>query len=58
MTYKTTAFVFLASLAIALGIIMVRPGVTNRNVPPDRLLAQSSELATAQFSRVRLVISR
>ena len=57
MTYKTSALVFMASLAIALGIV-VRPGVTNRNAPPDRLLAESPELAAAQFSRVRLVISR
>jgi hypothetical protein len=58
MIYKISALVFMASLAIALGIIMVRPGITNRKVAPDRLLAESSELATAQFSRVRLVISR
>ena len=58
MTYKTPAVVFMASLAIALGIIMVRSSVTNRNAAPDRLVSESSELATAQFSRVRLVISR
>jgi hypothetical protein len=58
MTYKTSALVFMASLAIALGIVVVRPGVTNRNAPPDRLLAESPELAAAQFSRVRLVVSR
>jgi hypothetical protein len=57
MTYKRSAFVFMASLAIALGIIIVRPGVANRNVPPDRVLAESSELAIIQLSPVRLVIS-
>ena len=57
MTYKTSAFVFTASLAIAPGIIMVLQVVPNNPVRSDRHVAESSELASAQFSRVRLVIS-
>ena len=57
MTYKTSAFVFMVALAFALGIIMVLPVVSNNRVRSDRPVAESSELASAQLSRVRLVIS-
>ena len=57
MTYKTSAFVVMVVLAFALGIIMVLPVVPDNRVRSDRLAAESSELASAQLSRVRLVIS-
>jgi hypothetical protein len=58
MTYRTSAFVFMVALAFALGLVMVLPVVSNNRVRSDRLVAESSELASAQLSRVRLVISR
>ena len=57
MTYKTSAFVFMVALVFALGIVMVLPVVPSNRVRSDRLAAESSELASAQFSRVRLVLS-
>jgi hypothetical protein len=57
MAYKTSAFVFMASLGCALGIIMVLQVVPNNRVRLDPRVAEGSELASAQFSRVRLVIS-
>ena len=56
MTYKTSAFVLVVALAFALGIIMVLPVVPNNRVRSDRLVAESSKLASAELSRVRLVI--
>jgi hypothetical protein len=57
MTYKRSAFLFMASLALALGIFAVLQVASNNRVRSDRHVAESSELASAQFSRVRLVIS-
>lgn len=57
MTYKTSAFVFTATLGFALGIIVVLQVASNDRVRSDPRVAESSELASAQFSRVRLVIS-
>lgn len=57
MTYKTFAFVFMASFAFAFGTITVLRLVLPNHVRSDRLTAESSELTSAQLSRVRLVIS-
>jgi hypothetical protein len=54
--YKTSAFVVMASLAIALDVIWVLP-VSNDRVQSDRRVAESSELSSIQLWRVRLVIS-
>jgi hypothetical protein len=56
MTYKTSAFMFVASLAFALGIIMVLPVVSNQRVRSDGPVVDRSELVSAQLSRVWLVI--
>jgi hypothetical protein len=57
MTYKTSAFVLMASLGFALGTIMVLQVASNNRVRSDQSVAESSELTSAQLSRVRLVIS-
>jgi hypothetical protein len=58
MTYKTSAFVFMASLGFALGVFEVLQIVSDNHARSDRRVAESSELASAQLSRVRLVISK
>jgi hypothetical protein len=58
MTYKTSAFAFIGSLVFALGIIVVLQATTGNRVRSDQHVAESSELAAAQLSRVNLVIGR
>jgi hypothetical protein len=57
MTYKTSAFVFMASLGFALGIMTVLHVASNTHVRSDQRVAENSDLASAELSRVRLVIS-
>ena len=58
MTYKTSAFALMASLVFVLGTIMVLHITSNTRVRLDQRAAENSELASAQLSRVRLVIGR
>ena len=58
MTYRMSTFVVMAALAFALGIVTVLQAALNNRVRSDQRVAESSELASAQLSRVRLVISK
>jgi hypothetical protein len=57
VTYKASAFLFMASSVCALAVVIGTHVVSNNRMRSDRQVVQTSELTSVQLSRVRLVIS-
>src|SRR5580698_8050292 len=53
MTYKTSAFIFMAFLVVGLGTFTALQVASDNRVRSARRVADRSELASAQLSRVR-----